>query len=115
MENSKKNRTMTFEEALQDPSLVHIHDGLRFLQKTDSKDIFPKKYEKSMIGLAVTDAVNLFKKNPNMPLKKVISTIIASFDDDLTADLILKMTKQIIEKWGKLSSALPTQTESLAV
>ena len=115
MENSKDNKTMTIEEMLSDPSYAHIHEGLRYLQKTNPKDIFPKKYEKSMIGLALTDAVNLFKKNPNMPLKKVISTIIASFDDDLTADLILKMTKQIIEKWGKLSSTLSTQTESLAV
>lgn len=115
MENVKESRTMTIEEMLEDPAFAHAHEGLRYLQRTPSKDVFPKKYEISMVGLAQEDAVKLFKKNPNMPLKKVISAIIASFDDDLTADLILKMTKQIIEKWEKLSSALPTQTEPLAV
>lgn len=115
MENIKENRTMTIEEMLEDPSFSHAHEGLRYLQRTDPKDFFPKKYEKSMIGLALEDAVKLFQKNPNMPLKKVIATIIDSFDDDLRADLILKMTKQIIEKWEKLSAALPAQTEALAV
>ena len=115
MENIKENRTMTFEEMLADPSFSHVHEGLRYLQRTDPKDIVPKKYEKSMIGLALTDTVELFQKNPNMPLKKVIATVINSFDDDLRADLILKMTKQIIEKWEKLSAALPAKTEVLAV
>ena len=67
-----------------------------------------------MIGLALTDAVKLFQKNPNMPLKMVISTIIASFDDDLSADLILKMTPKIIEKWKTLSLAVSLKTEVLA-
>jgi hypothetical protein len=115
MENSKENKTMTFEEALQDPSLAHIHEGLRYLQTTPSKDVFPKKYEKSMIGLALTDVVKLFEKNPNMPLKKVIATIINSFDDDLSSDLILKMTPKIIDKWKTLSATLPAQTDALAV
>jgi hypothetical protein len=114
MESLKGNRTMTFEEMLADPEFAHIHEGLRYLQKTPPNELFPKKYEKSMIGLALTDTVELFQKNPNMPLKMVISTIIASFDDDLSADLILKMTPKIIEKWKKMSLALSPRIEALA-
>jgi hypothetical protein len=115
MENLKENRTLTFEEALQDPSLAHIHEGLRYLQKTPPKDIFPKKYEISMVGIALEDTITLFQKNPNMPLKMVVSTIIASFDDDLSADLIVKMTPKIIDKWKTLSVKVAAQTEVLAV
>jgi hypothetical protein len=114
MENLKENRTMTFEEMLADPEFAHIHEGLRYLQRTPPNELFPKKYEKSMIGLALTDTVELFQKNPNMPLKMVISTIIASFDDDLSADLILKMTPKIIEKWKIMSLSLSPRIEALA-
>ncbi len=114
MENSKGNKTMTFEEMLADPEFAHVHEGLRYLQRTPPNELFPKKYEKSMIGLALTDAVELFQENPNMPLKMVISTIIASFDDDLSADLILKMTPKIIEKWKKMSLASSPRIEALA-
>ena len=49
-----------------------------------------------------------------MPLKKVVSTIINYFDDDLTADLILKITQATLEKWQTLSADLPVQKEAMA-
>ena len=113
MENVKENRSITFEEALKDPSLAHIHEGLRYVQRTPFKDLFPEKHEISMVGLAQEDVVKLFKKKPNTPLKKVVAKIINSFDDDLSADLILKMTPKIIEKWEELSAALPVKHEAV--
>jgi hypothetical protein len=114
MENLKENRTMTFEEMLADPEFAHIHEGLRYLQRTPPNELFPKKYEKSMLGLALEDTVHLFNENPNMPIKEVISKVITSFDDDLSADLIVKMTPKIIEKWKTLSLALSPRIEVLA-
>lgn len=114
MESLKENRTMTFEEMLADPEFAHIHEGLRYLQRTPPNELFPKKYEKSMIGLALEDTVHLFNENPNMPLNVVVSTVIRGFDDDLSADLILKMTPKIIEKWKKMSLALSPRIEALA-
>lgn len=105
MENIDKNKSMTFEEALQDSSLAHIHEAIRFLEKTPNKDVFPKKHELSMIDLSVENAKEFFVKNPKMALKTVISTIISSFDDDLSANLILKMTKSIIKEWQNLSAS----------
>jgi hypothetical protein len=115
MENLKENRTMTFEEMLADPEFAHVHEGIRYLQRTPPNELFPKKYEKSMIGLALTDTVELFQKTPDMPLKMVVSTIIAGFDDDLSADLIVKMTPKIIDKWKTLSVTTTAQIELLAV
>ena len=66
MENRTENKTMTFEEALQDPSLAHVHEGLRYLQKTPPEAHFPKKYEKSMINLAIEDTVNLLQKGETL-------------------------------------------------
>ena len=115
MENKKENRTMTFEEALQDPSLAHIHEGLRYLQKTPPEAHFPKKYEKSIINLAIEDTVTLFNQKPNTPLKMVISTIMAGFDDDLSADLILKMTPKIIGKWEQLTYKVAAEKGEIAL
>ena len=114
MENSKGNRTMTFEEMLADPEFAHAHEGLRYLQRTPPNELFPEKYETSMIGIAQEDTVHLFRKKPNMPLKMVVSKVIAGFDDDLSADLILKMTPKIIDKWHTLSVASAAQMELLA-
>lgn len=105
---------MTFEEMLADPEFAHAHEGLRYLQRTPPNELFPEKYEKSMIGLALTDTVDLFQQTPNMPLKMVVSKVIAGFDDDLSADLILKMTPEIIDKWHTLSVASAAQMELLA-
>lgn len=105
---------MTFEEMLADPEFAHAHEGLRYLQRTPPNELFPEKYEKSMIGIAQEDTVELFEKNPVIPLKMVVSTIIAGFDDDLSADLILKMTPKIIDKWHTLSVAYAAQMELLA-
>jgi hypothetical protein len=114
MENVKGSRTMTFEEMLADPEFAQAHEGLRYLQRTPPNELFPEKYEKSMIGLALTDTNDLFQENPDMPLKTVVSTVIASFDDDLSADLILKMTPEIIDKWHTLSATSAAQMEVLA-
>jgi hypothetical protein len=111
MKNIEKNESMTFEEALQDASLASIHETIRFLQKTPSKDIFPKKYELSMIDLAVEEAVELFDTRPSIPLKTVISTVIASFPDDLSADLIVKMTENIVKEWRTLSVSLQEKNQ----
>lgn len=42
-----------------------------------------------------------------------MSKIINSFDDDLSADLTLKMTQAIIEKWAELSAAVPVEREAV--
>jgi hypothetical protein len=70
MENSIGNKTMTFEEMLADPEFAHVHEGLRYLQRTPPNEIFPKKYEKSMIGLALEDTLFFFlMKSPICPSK----------------------------------------------
>ncbi len=102
MDNNKFKAT-TFDEALQTPELAHFHEAIHFLNNKPVGSLFPAKYEAAIHHIAAKRTVELFGNNPKTPLKIVISTIIAGFDDDLSADLILKMTPKIIEKWEQLT------------
>jgi hypothetical protein len=113
MNNTTENISITFEEALQDPKFAHFHDAIRSVQNRPNKDIFPKKHELSVTNVAVYDAVRIFNENPFTPLKIVVTTIINSFPDDISAELIVKMTKKIIAKWESLSATLHQNNETL--
>ena len=102
MKNIKESRSMTFEEALQDPSLAPIHEHIRYLQNTPFSKIFPKKHELTLTYLVESKARRLYTENPNMPIKKVITTIFEPLTDDIPAPLMLKLTQNIIDLWAKL-------------
>ena len=95
---------MTYEEVLQNPSLAHFHEAIQVLQNRSHTAIFPKQYESAMMSVAESHAVKLFEKNAQIPLKTAVSKVIARFPNDLSADLIAKMTNQVIEKWTELST-----------
>ena len=104
MKNNEKYTSTTFEAALQDASLGHLHEAIKSVKGKTGKEIFPQKYELSMISVALCDAEKLFEANPHLPLKTVVTTILASFADDLSADLIVKITQKIIAKWEHLAA-----------
>ena len=113
MKNKGKYTSTTFEAALQDASLGHFHEAIRSVKGKMGKDIFPQKYELSMTSVALCDAEKLFGANPYLPLKTVVTTILASFSDDLSADLILKITQKIIAKWEHLTANLHVSNQNL--
>ena len=113
MKEIKENKDLTYEEALNDPSLAHIHDLIRYVQKTPFSQMFPKKHELTLIGLAESKTRKLFIENPNMPLKTVLTTVFEPLTDDIPAPLVLKLTKKIIQKWESLSATLPQNNEVL--
>lgn len=100
---TKKYEPMTFEEALQTPELAHCHELIHYLQNTSNRDIFPRKYEMSIEGIASRKLAVLFNESPTMPLKSVIATVIEALPNDLSPKLLLKMTKFTIEQWRKIS------------
>ena len=99
----------TYDEALQTPELAHFHEAIHFLNHKPVGSLFPAKYEAATHHVAAKKTLELFKNSPQMPLKMVISTIMAGFNDDLSADLILKMTPKIIEKWEQLTYEVAAQ------
>ena len=104
MKNLENNRTMTVEEILNDTSLSYMHAIVGKVQSTPASQLFPKKHELALMDIVLMDTNDLFEKNPNFPLKKVLTTILDTLTDDIPAPLMLKLTKKIIEKWTKLLS-----------
>lgn len=105
MKNIGQHKSISFEDALKDTSLEHFHEAIRSVQSKSNKDISPKKYEKSMLNLAESDTARFFKENPNMSIKTMVAAIIQSFPDEISPDMVLKMTKKIVEKWQNLSTS----------
>lgn len=94
---------ITSEQILQMPELAHMYEAVRFLEGKDGRDLFPRKYQESMLDSAERDAYLLFKENSNLPIKEVIVSILATYPSDVRGDILLKMTQVIIQKWEKLS------------
>jgi hypothetical protein len=105
MKDNQEKKQLTFDDVLQTPELSHLHDLIHYLEKTPFQDIFPKKYEMSMEDATIREIRTLFRDNPNCSLKIVITRVLEKLPDDLSAILILKMTKLIIQEWGTLSKA----------
>jgi hypothetical protein len=108
MENIQESLIPT-EIGIEDPEfaqqLQDIHD---YLKKTPFSKAFPNKYKAITKTEAKKKTYELFLINPNMPLKKVVSTVLNGLDDTLSASLVLEITRVIIDKWEKLT------TETLA-
>jgi hypothetical protein len=100
------SRTMSYDEALQDPSLADMHEAMRFVRGKPASVLYPRKHEKALTSVARMDTRKLFKKSPDMPLKEVVITVFKPLTDDIPAPLILILTQNIIEVWTELSLAL---------
>ena len=112
--NTEKNRTMTVEEILQDPSLTDLHDFVRKVESTPASQLIPKKHEMTLMSVTTMETRKLFVANANLPIKTVIATILKPLTDDIPAPLMLKLTKKIIDVWTKLS-AISHQDNQFAI
>ena len=115
MKDIQQKNDLSFEEVLQDPSLAHLHGLVRYVQKTPFSQMFPKKNELSLMSIVAIETRALFFKNPNIPIKTVVTTIFERLTDDIPAPLVLKLTQKIIAKWESLSVELPQNRETMAV
>ncbi len=105
MENNRKSKTRTFDEALEMPELAHFHEAIIFLKNKPTGTLFPAKYAASVEHLVVRKVMNLREETPAMPLKSVISRTLDGLPDNLPDDLLLKMTRLIIDEWQTISTA----------
>lgn len=111
MKMTIENKQQTIQEALQDPSLAHLHEAFRYALNTSFKDAFPKKYELSLIDKALDKTVKLFIENPCTPIKTVLATILDNLPDDIESPLLLKITRKTIEKWENLLASAQQKTQ----
>ena len=79
-----------------------IHD---YMEKTPFSKAFPNKYKAITRTSTKRKTYNLFLKDPNTPLKTVVTTVLNDLNDDLSADLVREMTHIIIEEWERLTAS----------
>jgi hypothetical protein len=115
MKITEAYQPMTFDEALQNPSLSRFHEVIHYLQDTPNKDILPKKYEISMTDLAIEKTAKVFYTKPNMPFRSALTIILQDLPEDLSTALVLKITEKIIEKWENLSMNFKQQNKEVAI
>ena len=105
----EKNKRIELSEVLKDPEMAkQIQDVIRYVENTPFSKMFPEKYENSIERLVAQRTRKLFKEQPHLPLKDVVSTVLTSLQDDLSAALLLKMTRVIIEEWEYVSTTVYT-------
>ncbi len=102
----KKNGRIELSEAMKDPETAKfIDDFKRYAEKTPFSKMFPKKYELSLEQMVYDDTHELFEKQPDLPLKSVVTTVLNNLtEDDLSPELLLKMTQLIIQEWQAVST-----------
>jgi hypothetical protein len=109
MNDTGKSRTMSYEEILADPSLVDIHEMVRYVHNKPASQVFPRKHEAALTSIVKINTRKLYIEKPHMSIKKVIITIFEPLTDDIPAPLMLKLTQTIIDMWAKIS--LPVQQD----
>jgi hypothetical protein len=97
----EENNILSYEEILQIPEMLEVY---HFLENTQGP-LFPKKYEMALKSVVSQNVYALFKENPSMPLKNVVSSILSGLSDEISSKLLLKMTQRIIKEWENLSCA----------
>lgn len=68
----------------------------------EDKIFFPQKYYSGLKLSIKSELIQLFKKQPNKPLKDIIANKIKGLNPLIPADKLLELTKFIINTWQKL-------------
>ena len=91
----EKNSRIELSEVMRDPEKAkQIAAFIHYAEKTPYSKMFPKKYEMGIERVVLQYTRQLFEEQPDLPLKNVVSTVLNSLKDDLSAELLLKMTGQ---------------------
>jgi hypothetical protein len=114
MNKGTEHKTVTFDEALKDPSLAHFHEAIEFVKEKSGKELFPKKYELGVMDSVLETVVELFDERPNMPLKSALTSVFQDLPDDLSTTLLLKVTNKVIQQWGKLTATSLKTNDTVA-
>jgi uncharacterized protein YjgD (DUF1641 family) len=101
MKLEMQDKPITFDEALQKSELSHLHEVIHYLENTPDEAIFPEKIEATAQYMANLHVNTLFKENPNMPIKNVISSVLEHLPDTLTSAMLKNITQKIIKNWDK--------------
>ena len=97
-------KPISFNDALLMPEYVHLHEVIHYLENTPHSETFPRKYEMGMEHIASKKINSLFKEDSSITLKNVISAVLERLPNDISSELLLKITIFTIKKWKNLSN-----------
>ncbi len=98
-------KPISFDDGLKMPEYAHLHEVIHYLENTPDSEIFPRKYEMGMEHIASKKIKSLFKEDPSIALKNVISAVYERLPNSISAELLLKITLFTIKKWENLSNS----------
>lgn len=98
-----KQQSISFQDALQDPSYEHLWDTLQYLETAKFSDLFPQKHLLALQDLIAQKLRALHLETPFLPLKDVVTHVLGGLPDDTSAAVVLELTRFTIEKWEAMS------------
>jgi uncharacterized protein (DUF2267 family) len=105
----EEEKQLTLEKILEMPEMSDWHAAIRYAQTTPFSKMFPKKHEMSLSRVITLRVRRAFEENAHTTLKDVVSTILGGLKDDISPELIVKMTQLIVDEWTKLSATIQAQ------
>jgi aminoglycoside N3'-acetyltransferase len=99
----EKEQQLTVEEILKLPEMSDWHAAIRYAQTTPFSKMFPQKYEMSIKHEVTLIVHTLFEECANLTQKDVVASVLSRLKDDISPELIIKMTQIIIDEWTQLS------------
>lgn len=79
-----------------------------FEKKAEHSIIALDKFEIILNDIVEEETYQLFQQNPKMPLSKVIACIFEGINENTPSNLLVKVTKIIVNTWHKQQTAIHT-------
>ena len=101
----KKSESISFSETLSNPSYEHLWEVVHFLENARDEELFPEKYMAAQQWLIARKVKALYLENPQMPLNKVVISVLSGIPDSTSAHVLLELTHLTINLWEKKSDS----------
>lgn len=100
----------TFEELRKDPRMKNYGKAIDYLEENAGKrPIFPQKYLASQKYSVKYDTIKLRSEFPQLKLNQVVASIINNLSEIVPPDMIIELTKTIIETWEREEAKMKEQ------
>lgn len=104
----KKSESISFDETLREPAYEHLRDVAIFLDEARDEELFQEKYLAAQEGIIARKVKSLHLESPQMPLNKVVATILSDVAESTSPDMLLALTRMAIEVWEDQASKANT-------
>ena len=83
--------------------LTDLKEIALFLEKNKGKILMPRKFLIAVKSMIVQRVPEMYRNNPNTSITEVVALILNGLDKRTDGDMLLKITKWIVQEWLSLS------------